>query len=215
MARKKHVTAVFTVSDSVPQFMDDANALKTALTTAPGNTYVTIPPADITQFETDMTTLTAKQGLAEKGTEGAAGERDQAMDVVENTIRDWVRLVQNAADDAADEETAITIVQACGCRVKVRGVFVRPDFTVKLDKNIQGLVRLRSKAGPKNKPAIYEWQYSPNGVSFTTIKTTHKSYYAWLSGLAPGAKAFFRKRVSISDEPGEPAWSPVISIYIQ
>lgn len=214
MAKKKHVVAVFTFSENVPQFLDDVNAFKQSLTTAPGNTHVTVPAADITQLTDDVADLVAAQALAASGEDGTAADRDVAWDVVITDVRGLVQIVQKAADVAATEEVAIAIVQGCGLRVKSRGVFVKPDFAAKLDKNVQGLVKLVSKAAQKGVRASYEWQHSANGVNFTTIKITTKSRTTWLSGIAPGTKAYFRKRVIIEDLAGPPVWSQIVSLYI-
>ena len=214
MAKKKHVVAVFTNSNSVPQFISDVNALKESLTTPPGSMHVTVPPTDITQLTTDVATLTAAQATADSGEDGTAADRDIAWDVVLTDVRSLVQIVQKAADVAADEATSIAIIQSCGLRVKSRGVFVKPDFAVKLDKVVTGLVHLISKAAPAGTRASYEWQYSANGVTFNTIKITTKSRTEWLSGLAQGTKAYFRKRVITEDVAGAPAWSQVVTIYI-
>src|SRR5687768_10078472 len=118
MSTEKHIVAVFTISESVPEFIDDANAFKQSLNSAPGNTYVTIPPADFTQFGVDMTALVDAQATAGSGEEGTAAARDLKLKPVKVWVRKWVRTVQDAADEAVDEATSIAIIQGCGLQVK-------------------------------------------------------------------------------------------------
>src|ERR1051325_2576280 len=169
MAKKKHVVAVFTINDNVPQFENDVNTLKEALTTPPGNTRVTIAPAVITQLETDMAALQQAQADLENGKITAA-DRDIALDVVKTEVRGLVATVQTAADNAPDEQTSIAVIQDCGLRAKSRGAFVKLDIEVKNDGTSSGVIHFISKAARAGVKAAYEWQYSLNGINFPPVK---------------------------------------------
>jgi hypothetical protein len=214
MGRKRRIVAVFTFSDKVLQFIGDVQALIESLTTAPGNTKVTIPPATLTLVTGHIGDLVAAQATAESREDGTAADRDIAWDILETDVRDLVFIVQAAANLAADETEAIAIIQACGLRVKNKGVFVKADIEVRVDADVQGLVHLISKAADRKFRAAYEWQYSANNVAFSPLKITTKSRTTWLSGLQPGNKVYVRKRVIIGDMPGPPNWSQVVSVYI-
>lgn len=214
MSTRKHIIAIFTYSKSVPVFMNDVNTFKQALTSAPGNTFVTIPPATITDLETHLTTLTDAEAEVNLGRDGAAAIRDIAWDVVKNDVRDLVRIVQQAADNAVDEATSTAIILACGLKKRKAGNFVKPDFSVKNDRVVSGMVRLASKAAARGVKAAYEWQSSPNGVTFTTFAIGTKSRITYLPGVLAGTKMYFRKRVITNKDEGPASWSQIVIIFI-
>jgi hypothetical protein len=214
MTLKKRLIAVFPISTKVGKFIGDLQAFIESLTTTPGNTKVTIPAGDITTINGHIGDLVAAQATAQSREDGTAADRDITLEVCKKDARDLERIVQKAADAAPDAVEALAIIQACGLRAKSRGVFVKPDIAAKMDPDVPGLVKLTSKAADPGVHASYEWQYSSNGISFATIKTVTKSRTTWISGLAAGTKAYFRKRVITVDVPGGPAWSQVVFVYI-
>jgi hypothetical protein len=214
MTLKKRLIAVFPISTKVGKFIGDLQAFIESLTTTPGNTKVTIPAGDITTINGHIGDLVSAQATAQSREDGTAADRDIALEVCKKDARDLERIVQAAADAAPDAVEALAIIQACGLRARSRGVLLKPDLAAKMDPNVSGLVKLSSKAADQGVRASYEWQYSANGVSFTTIKTTTVSRTTWISGLAPGTKAYFRKRVITADIPGGPAWSQVVFVWI-
>lgn len=215
MPVRRFIEAIFTFSKKVAVLITDVNAFKTALTSPPGNTYVTIPPATITDLETHLATLLSDEGKVMAGGEGAADARDLSLSVVINDVRDLVRIVQNAADDAPDEETAIAIIHGCGLKTRAKGVHAKPDLSVKNDNNTSGLLHLLCKAADKGLKASYEWANSTNGVNFTTFKVTPVSRLDWQSNATPGTKMYFRVRISLSEKKGgTQSWSQVVFIII-
>lgn len=214
MAIRKRILAIFTYSKVVMQFIGDANAFITALTTAPGNTFVTIPPATITTVQGHIATLTADEATAAGGGEGTADIRDQSLEVVITDIRGLQATVQLAADGAASEAEAVTLVHSCGLKTRKVSARVKPDFAVKNDREFSGLLHLVSKAANRGTVASYEWQSSPNGINFTQIKITTQSRTTWLTGLAPGTKVFLRKRVITNKDVAPATWSQTVVIIV-
>lgn len=214
MTLKKQVQAIFKFSRSVAQFISDVRAFIESLTTTPGNTYVTIPPATITTIDGHIDALEQDEATAQSGEDGTAATRDLSWNVVRRDVRGLVRTVQDVVDGAPDETTAVAIVQACGLQTRQTTPRTKPDFAVTNDKNVSGLLHLVSKAAPRTVKASYEWQSSPNGVTFTTIKITIQSRTTWASGATPGTKMYFRKRIITNKDIGTPSWSQTVNIII-
>lgn len=215
MALRRHIVAIFKFSKSVPVFMVDVQAFKIALTTAPGNTHVTIPPATITELETHLATLSSDEAKSATKGIGLAVTRDLSWDVVIKDVRDLVRIVQQVMDNAPDEQHAIAIAHACGLKTKAKGIHVKSDLTVSNDAGGAGLLRLVSRAAGKNINAAYEWQSSFNGVAFTTFKITIESSTLWTSNAAPGTKMYFRRRIIVSEKKGGMlSWSQIVFVIV-
>ena len=214
MAFKKRIIAVFTISRKVAVFIQDMQALMLALTTAPGNTYVTLAPLLVTAINARIAALIAAEAEAAKRTEGAAATRDIALAAVVNDANMLKAEVQLAADNAANEETARQIVLGCGMKVRASNSRTKPDFEVKNVANTQGLLRFTSKAADKKFKASYVFQTSNNGVNFTTAVISTKASVTWVSGSAPGAKIYCRKQVITNKDRGVPPYSPTIIIIV-
>lgn len=214
MADKPHVIVVFTFSKSVPVFVSDVNALKDAVTTAPGNTRVTIAAGDITQLGTDLTALETAQAKVDNRM-GNAADRNLAWETVKVDVRAIVLAIQAVADEAPDEETAIAIAVDCGCRAKVQGVFVKPIIDAKNDKTVSGLIHLSSVAPDESSRFALEWQMSNNNTAFTTVKTTTETRTTYQTTVAVGTKLYFRRRFILPEaKGGTQGWSQVVFVVV-
>ena len=214
MAFKKRIIAVFTVSRKVAVFIQDMQALMLALTTAPGNTYLTLAPALVTAINARIATLVAGEAEAAKRTEGAAATRDIALAAVVNDASMLKAEVQLAANAGADVDVAKQIIQGCGMKVKTTSPRTKPDFTVTNVANTQGMLRFSSKAADKGKVASYVFQTSNNGINFTTVVVSTKSAVNWVSGAAPGTKLYCRKQVITNKDTGVPPYSQTVIVLV-
>ena len=214
MTKKKHVIALFKFNPVVPQLILDANTFRIKLTTPPGNTRVTIDPLKITKLNDDIDALVhAESNIKPSGTISAA-DRDEALETVKTDVRDLVMDVQKAANAAPDEIISTGIIEDCGLRTRKINPRVKPDIEAKADKKQTGLITLISKAADKGTAASYEWQMSLDGTTFTNIKITTRCRYKWVSGLEPGTKVYFRKRVITNKDTTDPSWSQVVWIIV-
>ncbi len=214
MPKRRRIQAVFAISKSIPQFMADGAALKTALTKARATKYVTIAPAYITALENNLAQLAVKQAIVAKRKQGSRAVRDIVLSDVIRKVRHLVRIVQQAMDEAADITEAVAIAQSCGIKVRKPRVLTIPDTEVRKDEKHEGLVHLISKAKHKRDNARYIWEVSSNKRTFTRIKVTHKSRTTWQTDVAPGTKLFFRKGIISRRTKEELVWSQTIAFVV-
>ena len=81
MTKRKRVGAIFIFNENVSQFLTDASIFYTALSTTPGSTFVTIPPATMTAAQTHLTAARSAESAAGTGAMGLASARDLAVGV--------------------------------------------------------------------------------------------------------------------------------------
>src|SRR5688572_24368209 len=103
MSIKKRLIAVFVISRKVAVFIDDLTALMAKLTTAPGNTFITLAPAIVTAINGRLANLVTAQATAATRAQGTAAARDVVLVTCINDVNMLKAEVQLAADDAADD----------------------------------------------------------------------------------------------------------------
>src|SRR3569832_312221 len=131
-------------------------------------TIFTAPDPTLAVVSSDTDDLEAAEAKVKTRTNGTAALRNIKYDIVWDDVNGLVGYVQRLADTAADEATAISIIQAAGLVVKNRGVRVKPLFAVK-QLAASGSLKLVAKSQGR---ASYEWQESTNGVDWDTIDIT-------------------------------------------
>lgn len=202
MRKRKHVTAVFTTSENVSQFLTDASTFYTAISTAPGSTYVTIPAATMTAAQAHITTARAAETAVGTGTMGLASARDMAVAVVETDVRNFTATVQIAANNAVDATAATTVITECGLVTKRAGSITKNSFAVKLDPATAGVLDFTFKAAARNVKASYEIQQSTDNMNWVTVKVSPDSQNTYAHGMISGTKLYFRGRIILSEKKG-------------
>ena len=202
MKKKKHVQAIFDVNENVPDFLTDAQAFFKVLLTPAAAAYVTIPATNLTTAQTHGTNALTAETAVRTGTHGTADARDIAVGLTLNDVRNFVAIVQTAANNAVDEETAIAIVTTCGLRTHKKATKSKADFNVENDLTSAGSLILSFKAAPKGTNAAYEIQESSDNINFITVKVTPDSRSKFQHGKTPGTKIYYRGRIILSDKKG-------------
>ncbi len=194
--------------------MNDAVAFKQALTTAPGNTRVSITAESIAAFDAAFQKLKVKQAITSRNRRGSAAARNVEWAKAENKVRNWIITVQGAADKAPDTLTSIAIIKDCGLKPRKDRVYSKPDIEVRNDDRVPRLLHLISKAAHRRLKALYVWEVSINGKTFIPVKHSMKCKTTWRTNVARGSKLTFRKRIDTnsSDEPG--IWSALFSLIV-
>ena len=202
MTKRKRVNAIFNFDDNVSQLLTDASTFYTAITTAPASTYITITPAELLAAKGRLAAALEAEVAVGKGTIGLAAARDLAVSLVVADIRNFVILVQTAANNEVDEATATAIVTECGLVTWKERSNVKGDFAVNNDPITVGMLNIIFKSTPKGVNACYETQLSTDGISWTSIKTSTDSYYNYSHGREAGTILYFRGRVILSEKKG-------------
>ncbi|HKR04521.1 MAG TPA: hypothetical protein VJY62_07780 [Bacteroidia bacterium] len=170
--------------------------------------FFATPAPPLATVITDTNDLEAAEAIAKTHVTGSAAARDLQYDIVLNDMYGLQGYVQNLADLAADEATAIAIINASGFGLRNHGVRVKPLLSVKHGDE-EGAVKLFSKAAGKR--ASYEWGQSPDGIAWTDLPVTLQAKTT-VTGLTVGSKMYYRVRPVLKDGAG--FWSPVVSIIV-
>lgn len=142
-------------------------------------------------------------------TKGKAALRNDKKAVVVQDIYDWLMYVQKLADEAPTQEAAISIIEAAGFSVKLKGVIITPPLKVENTVGVTGSVDLTARGGPQG--CIHEWQDSPNGTTWTNLPST-SSRKTTVTGLQRLSTRYFRHRLKIKDVPQ--AWDQPVNIVV-
>ena len=173
------------------------------------STIFTAPSPGLPIVTSDTDDLEAAEAVAATRVAGAAAARNLKYDIVLDDVYGLQRYVQNLADHAADEATAIAIINASGFDLKNHGVRVKPDLAAKYGP-LTGMLRLIAKSAGRR--VSYEWQKSPDGIAWTDLPATLQAKTT-VSGLVAGSRMHFRFRAILTS--GATEWcSPIIVIII-
>jgi hypothetical protein len=215
MKKPQHTTAFFIFDDNPSQMLNDALAFLTAISTPPGNTWVTIAAAAIAATKTKITTAQAAETNTKTRTIGAAKARDLAVSPVVTDVLNYVAIVQTAVNNAPNEATALTIITECGLHYKEPVIINKNDFKSENDAATSGVVDIVFKAAPRGVHACYELQESIDGINFTPAKVSPDSRYKYAHGKAIGTKLWFRGRISLSEKRGgAQTWLYPVDVFL-
>ena len=202
MKKRKHVNAIFVYNENVSQFLTDALAFIIAISTAPGNAWVTITAAAITTARNHITAAqTAETNTATRAM-GLAGARDLAVQAVVTDVQNFVAQVQIAANNAPDVATAITIVTECGLVTRKPSNKTKGGLSVINDTTVSGTFIVTFKAAAGRAKASYEIQESIDNITWVTVKVSPDSHYLFAHGKPLGTKLYIRGRLSLSEKKG-------------
>ena len=84
----------------------------------------------------------------------------------------------------------------------------RADFAVRMGRTSGTVILIARSVGRK---ATYDWQYSIDGVDWTSVEQTHDAETT-ISGLAAATRYSFRFRAWEAEGLGE--WSRVVSVVV-
>ena len=202
MTKRKHVSAIFTFSRNVSQFLTDALAFYAAISTAPGSSYITITAATITAAQGRVTAARTAEIAVGSGTIGLAAARDLAVALVEADVRNFTSIVQTAATNALDVATATAIVTECGLTTRRVTARMKSAFEVINNATSAGVLDFIYKAAAPGVHACYETQLSTDNVNWTSLKITPESSFTYPHTMSSGTKVYFRGRVILVDKKG-------------
>jgi len=167
------------------------------------------PNPSITIMETNLAELEKAEVKVKSRAPGASAARDVIYSEVVDDMRALLSYVQNLADDSADEQTAIAIIEASGFDLKVNGSKAKAPLSVKNTEN-SGTIKLTAKADEKR--ATYYWQMSyDNDGNWQDLPDTLKSSTT-VSGLKPGSRMFCR--TSYLSKKKTTPWSTPVSVIV-
>lgn len=205
----KRPLAVFQTNKvrKIGDFVIKVMGIKTDIASDPARFATPNPPLAVLQA--DLDTLGTAQARAQTRVAGSAADRDVAYDRVVDDVNVLLGYVQQLADNAADEQAAIAIIQASGFDLKNKGVRVKPPLSAQ-NTTTSGTVKLIAKAVSSR--ASYNWQYSTdNGSTWQDLPTTLQANTT-ASGFTPASRVLFRSRGI--EATGSRSWCAPVSLII-
>ncbi len=200
MPKTKHVVVVFKFAVNVPQFMQDAAALLSSITSPNAKKHIKITAKMVAQIKAHLKILSQKQTTVKSGGRGAVLLRDMAVTELQNDIRELVRLVQKKADETKDELEKIVVIKSCGMKIKKTGGRTRQMFNAENDLVHGGVILRATGAGKRDS---HQWEHSLNKVNWIRLPSTVQATTR-VMGLTAGAKYYFRHRLLTKE--GERNW---------
>jgi hypothetical protein len=202
MKKRAHVNAIFYYSTNVSQFLSDADALFIAVSTAPGNTFVTIPAATITAARAAVVTARGSESNVTSRTVGNTGIRDTNTDAVVTYVQNVVLAVQASANSATTVTLATTGVTECLLHTKKAGAINKDSFTFENDATTSGLFDISFKAAAHGVHAGYETWISLDNITYVFAKSSPDSRYTFVHGHPIGTKVYLKGRMVLSEKKG-------------
>ncbi|MEP7167858.1 MAG: hypothetical protein ABI855_00660 [Bacteroidota bacterium] len=171
-------------------------------------TFVTPVPA-LAGVTSDIDKLEDADTIAKTRVKGAAAARDLVYDTVYDEMTGLQLYVQVLADNAPDEATAISIIEASGFNLRNHGVHVKPPLSVKQQEDTDILI-LRAKAAGKR--ASYQWRQGSDGITWVDLPGTLQAKTT-VTGVIAGEKLFFQERAILKNVITN--WSTTVSIIVR
>jgi len=166
------------------------------------------PVPSMTAFQADIAALVTAETAALARTKGAVEIRNAKLEVVKTDLENLRTYVQTVAD-AANPSTAEAVVESSG--MFLRKVTLPKKAELTIDQGlVTGSVVLRAKAVAKR--ASYDWQYSVDQKTWTSLRSTLQAKTT-LSGLTAGTTYYFRVQGVV--RTGEENWSGIVAFLVK
>ncbi|HEX7413606.1 MAG TPA: hypothetical protein VF411_06125 [Bacteroidia bacterium] len=202
MKKRKHVNAIFWYAGNVSQFLNDAWAFFIKLTTAPGNTHVTVSATLLAAMQGRINAARAAEAATTTRARGTANTRNTAVDLVITDVQTMEALVQTPVTAATDVLTAENIVTDCGLHTRINTVKTKADLTVANDTSINQAIDAAFKAAPRGFKCSYQLDISLDGITYTLGKVSPDSRYKYVHTHPVGTKLWLRGRLNFSEKKG-------------
>jgi len=205
MAVVARPTVVLKLPTKIKNFITFAQSVATAMT---NNSEFPSPPTPIATLLADLAALNTAETAVLSRTKGAVETRDAKLAAVKTglvTLKAYVQTVANTATP----ENAPAIIQSSG--MSVRKVTQRDKAAlVAKQGSVSGSVKLVAKAAARS--AAYEWQYSTDQKTWTTLPITLQAKTG-VSGLTPATTPATTYAFRVQEVPrtGVENWSQIVT----
>jgi hypothetical protein len=167
------------------------------------------PNPTIALLTTNTTNLETAETLAKTRVAGSVGARNLKYDVLLKSVHGLQAYVQTLADNAVDEHTSISIINASGFDIKHKGIKIKPDLAAK-NGVASGSIELVAKSVDKRSSS--NWRNSLDNNTWTELPPTLQTKTTVI-GLNPGSTVYFQHRAVTKTGAGN--WSQSVSIVVQ
>jgi hypothetical protein len=197
--------AVLKLSTRVKNVIGFAQSVASALT---NNAHFPSPNPPLATFQADVAALNTAETAVLSRMKGAVETRNAKLAIVRTDLENLKTYVQSVAAQATPSDVD-AIIQSAGLTIRKVTLHDKPALAAK-QGSVTGSVNLLAKATAKR--AAYNWQYSTDQKTWTSLPQTIQSK-AGVSGLTAGTMYYFRMQ-SVTKE-GVADWSQVVTLMVK
>jgi hypothetical protein len=198
--------AVLKMSPKAKTLITFAQSVVTAMT---GNATFPSPSLALATFQADIEALVKAETAALARAKGAANTRNAKLAVVKADLESLKIYVQNVVN-GSNPANANSIIASAGMAIRKLTLHDKAALAVK-QGTVSGTVTLTAKAAAKK--AAYNWQYSIDQKTWTSLPQTLKAKTG-VSGLTSATTYYFRSQ-ALTPKGGESDWGQIISLLVK
>ena len=166
------------------------------------------PNPPIATFLADIAALNTAETAVLSRTKGAVETRNAKLAIVHADLENLKTYVQSVAG-LGTPANAPAVIEAAGMTSRKVTAHDKPALAAK-QGSVSGTVNLVAKAAGHS--AAYDWQYSTDQKTWTTVPMTLQSKTG-IAGLTSGTTYFFR--VQPLTRTGTENWSQIVSLMVK
>ena len=182
-----------------------AQSIATSFTNNPS---FTTPNPPIATLLADIQALSTAEALVLSRTKGAVETRNAKLAVVRADLDNLKSYVQSVAG-LASPESAPAVIASAGMTARKVTLHDKAALEAK-EGSVTGTVNLVAKAAART--AAYEWQYSTDQKTWTSLPMTLQAKTG-VSGLTAGTTYYFR--VQPVTRTGAESWSQIVTLLVK
>jgi hypothetical protein len=198
--------AVLKMSPKVKTLITFAQSVATAMT---GNATFPSPTPTLATFQADIEALVTAETAVVARTKGAADTRNAKLAVVKGDLES-LRIYVQGVVDTSNPANGESIIGSAGMSIRKVTLHDKPALAVKQGL-VSGTVTLAAKAAAKK--AAYNWQYSIDQKTWTSLPQTLKAKTG-VSGLTSGTIYYFRGQ-ALTPKGGEGDWGQIVFLLVK
>jgi hypothetical protein len=198
--------AVLKMSHKVKSLITFAQSVATTMS---DNATFPSPNPTVATFQTDIAALVTAETAALARAKGAADLRNSKLAVVRADLASLRTYVQNVVD-ASNPANSESIIGSAGMSIRKVTLHDKAALAVK-EGSVSGTVNLSAKSAAKK--AAYNWQYSTDQKTWTSLPQTLKTKTG-ASGLTAGAIYYFRSQ-ALTPKEGTGDWGQIVSLLVK
>jgi hypothetical protein len=200
-----HPIVVLKLPTKVKSLIAQAQNIASAITNNPS---FPSPNPPLATLLSDIAALNAAESAVLSRTKGAVEIRNAKLAIVRNDLSNLKAYVQSVASAGA-AENAPQVIASAAMAVRKTTLHDKAALLAK-QGSVSGTVNLVAKsAAPR---AAYEWQYSLDQKTWTTLPLTLQARTG-VSGLTVGSTYYFRVQPVVPT--GVENWSQVVSLVVK
>jgi hypothetical protein len=199
--------AVLKMSSKVKSLITFAQSVATAM--AEDGASFPSPNPTLATFQADIAALVTAETAALARAKGAADVRNSKLAVVRADLESLRNYVQGVVESSSPANGQ-SIIGSAGMAVRKVTLHDKAELAVK-QGTVSGTVTLAAKAAAKK--AAYNWQYSTDQKTWTSLPQTLKAKTS-VSGLTSGTTYYFRNQ-ALTPKGGAGDWGQVVALLVK